>query len=455
MKPPGSGTSPPRPPRTARAGAWPLFRSLRVHLALLLAGLFLVLYLLSSVLIYGLTARLTQDDVDALLRDTTRPLASRVLADLDRGVFPSQFVTLAKLSEMYPKVSAIVLRDAQGNVIASTAPEVTKALPYQYAGAASHFATDHVADRGWYRVLTLRLENPYHQPIAYLQMALNVDRERTAIASLQEVLYLVGVLGILFAAAAGYLLSRVSLRPAVRAWEQQEQFVADASHELRTPLTVMRVDLDVLESHPHETVAENADWLKSIGEEIQRMQRLSEQLLALARTRAPGGGPRHAPVDLAVLVGRAVEAFRPAAEAKGLALRGPAAPAGEEAKEVVVLGDADALYQLVAILLDNAVKYTPAGGIDVALGRQGREARLSVRDTGIGIEPEHLPRVFDRFYRTDAARAKGSGGTGLGLAIARDIALAHRGRISAESAGGQGTTFVVLLPLVARAGPTP
>ncbi len=440
-----------RPSGQGSAYSWRLFRGLRIHLAVLLAALFLVFYVVTAVLIYSLTARLTQSNLDAILRDTTRPLAVSVLAEMDRGVFPSQFVELARLAEMYPKVSAIGLRDAQGNVIASTAPLVTGTLPYQSPGGAQTVADDHVASRGWYRVLTLRLLSPYRQTLGYLQVALNIDRDRTSLARLAEVLVLVGGLGILLAAVAGFFVSRLSLRPAVRAWEQQEQFVADASHELRTPLAVMRVNLDVVNSRPEATVADNAAWLQAIEDEMHRLHRLTDQLLTLARPDGRRSGRSMRPVDLGALAARSVAAFRPAAEVKGLELCCVApAPGREGDGALTAMGDADSLAQLLGILLDNAIKYTTAGRVEVSVERHRQEVRLSVRDTGIGIAPQHHDRIFDRFYRADAARAKESGGAGLGLAIAQAIAAAHRGRIAVESQPGQGSAFVVSLPATDR-----
>ena len=439
---PAAGARPGYAPR-ARTGGAGLFRGLRVHLALLVGALFLVFYLVTAALIYGLTAQVTQSDVDAILDSQTRPLAAQVLHDLDRGVFPSRFVAVAQLTQAYPRVSAIVLRDAQGNVIASTAPRVTRSLAYQGASAAGTLATDDVAGYGSYRVLTLRLENPYRQTVGYLQMAMSVNRDQSALGRLLEVLLLVGGVGIALAAAAGFYLSRLSLRPAIRAWDQQEQFVADASHELRTPLAVMRVNLELVLSRPDATVQDNRTWLETLAGEIGRLTALTDQMLALARS-APGRPARRQPVDLAELAGQTVEAFRAAAQGKGLALAGP--PDRPEGG-VKVQGDPEALHRLVAILLDNAVKYTQEGRIEVLVERQRRTARLRVRDTGIGIAPEHLGRVFDRFYRADAARAKDSGGAGLGLAIARSIARAHGGDIAIESAVGQGTEVSVTLPL--------
>ncbi len=422
-----------------------LLHGLRLRLAVLLAAVFLVFYLVTAGLIYGLTAQLTQDDVDAVLGDTTRPLAARVLKDLDRGIFPQEFVTLAKLSEMYPKVSAIVLRDAQGNVIASTAPRVTRTLPYLSAGGTQRYSTERV-DSSWYRVLTLPLRDPYRHIVGYLQMTLNLDHDRSSLARLAYALLLVGGLGILLAALAGFFLSRLWLDPAVRAWRQQEHFVADASHELRTPLTVMRLNLDLALSRPEATVAEAHPWLQAVEEEIRRLHRLSEQLLALARGDAAGSARRQL-VDLRSVVNDAAAAHRMAAEAKGLTLAVEIGSIASTMASFAMYGDPDALYQLVAILLDNAVKYTPAGAIRMVLTRQANALRLEVSDTGIGIGPQHLERVFDRFYRTDEARAKASGGTGLGLAIARDIVLAHGGQIGVTSVIGQGTTFSIVLPV--------
>ncbi len=440
-----------RPPGHGSAYSWRLFRSLRIHLAALLAALFLVFYVVTAVLIYGLTARLTQSNLDAILRDTTRPLAASVVDDLDRGIFPAQFVTLAHLAEMYPKVSAIGLRDAQGNVIASTAPLVTGTLPYQLAGGSQTLSDDDVAGHGWYRVLTVRLLSPYRQTLGYLQVAINIDRDRTSLHRLAEALVLVGGLGILLAALAGFFVSRLSLRPAVRAWQQQERFVADASHELRTPLAVMRVNLDLVNSRPESTVADNRAWLQAIEDETQRLHRLTDQLLSLARNDGARSARGMRPLDLGALAARSVAAFRAAAEAKGLEISfAPPAAAREGEDGLLALGDADSLAQLLGILLDNAIKYTATGRVDVAVERSRREVRLSVRDTGIGIAPQHRDRIFDRFYRADAARAKDSGGAGLGLAIAQAIVAAHRGRIAVESQVGQGSAFVVYLPAADR-----
>jgi two-component system, OmpR family, heavy metal sensor histidine kinase CusS len=219
------------------------------------------------------------------------------------------------------------------------------------------------------------------------------------------------------------------------------RFTADASHELRTPLAAIRIEAEVALGKPL-TVEQHQELLGSILEECERLVRLTDQLLALAREDARGPRPELALVDLAALAAGVVETMRPLAEARRVALDhepdGPLRVRGEEAR----------LRQVFFNLLDNAIKYTPAGGtVAVGLGRVDGDVVVTVRDTGIGIPAEHLPRVFDRFYRVDKVRSRAEGGAGLGLSIARKIVADHGGRIELTSTPGQGTTCTVRLPL--------
>ncbi len=225
-----------------------------------------------------------------------------------------------------------------------------------------------------------------------------------------------------------------------RSFAEVRRFTADASHEMRTPLAVIRNEAEVALARP---IGEEGcrNLLGSILEEVDRLTRLTDQLLTLAREDADAVLPPQAAVDLAALVRSVVETMRPLAESRGVALT------AEAEGPVEVRGDEARLRQVLYNLLDNAIKYTPEGGaVAVRCGRDGGEAVLAVRDTGVGIPPEHLHRVFDRFYRADKARTREQGGAGLGLSIARSIAAAHGGRIELESALGKGATFIVRLP---------
>jgi heavy metal sensor kinase len=226
-----------------------------------------------------------------------------------------------------------------------------------------------------------------------------------------------------------------------RSFTEIRRFTADASHELRTPLTALRTEVEVALSKPAETI-DKQNLLGSILEECERLTRLTEQLLELAREDTRKGRQVYEPVDLAALVRGVVETMRPLAEAKGLRL------SLHSNNALTLRGDEVRLRQVFYNLLDNAIKYTPAGGeIEVNLEQRDGEAIIVLRDTGIGIPAEHLPHVFERFYRVDKARTRVEGGTGLGLSIAQGIVAAHGGQIELVSNPGRGTVCTVSLPL--------
>jgi signal transduction histidine kinase len=228
----------------------------------------------------------------------------------------------------------------------------------------------------------------------------------------------------------------------------QGRFVADASHELRTPLTAIRGNVEVLQRQTATATASGAGGddmiaaLDDLQRESARMARLLEDLLTLARTDAPVNESfRREPVRLDLVACDAVRTARAIAAGQHLTTITPA--------PVMVSGDPDRLVQLVLILVENAIRHTPPEGeITVQVDAAGGRARLTVRDTGEGIAAEHLPHIFERFYRVDSARTRTSGGTGLGLAIAQAITRAHGGQIRVESTVGVGTAFTMGLPLL-------
>lgn len=226
-----------------------------------------------------------------------------------------------------------------------------------------------------------------------------------------------------------------------RSFTEVRQFTADASHELRTPLTAIRAEAESALGNPG-LAAEQQQLLGSILEECERLARLTDQLLTLSREDAGVSRPANEPVDLAGLATGVVDTMRPLAEMQGIRLELRAAG------PVSMKGDGARLRQVLYNLIDNAIKHTPASGvIEVHAELQDGQAALVVRDTGEGIPPEHLPHVFDRFYRVDKARSRDQGGTGLGLSIVRSIVVAHGGDITLDSALGKGTTFTIKLPL--------
>ena len=230
------------------------------------------------------------------------------------------------------------------------------------------------------------------------------------------------------------------------AYGTQKQFLADASHELRTPLTVIRTSVESLRRGMDADPVEREETLRAIARESERMGRLVADLLTLARADA-GQTLERSRLELDSLVLEVYAQEQTLADGVRLQLG--------EWDQIAVEGDPDRLKQVMLNLVDNALRYTPRGGaVTLDLLRRGDEAVFQVHDTGPGIATEHLPRIFDRFYRVDQPRTRGIGGTGLGLAIAREVAEAHGGRIEVESRLGEGTTFSLVLP-VARVADEP
>lgn len=230
-----------------------------------------------------------------------------------------------------------------------------------------------------------------------------------------------------------------------RSLDDTRQFTADAAHELRTPLAVIRSTAEVALRSPR-TTAGYEECLQTVLEETARMTALANQLLMLAREEAGLHDEPLRPVDLADVARDAINDLEPLAELKGLSLTMDCDSAAR------VPADRDRLRRVLLNLLDNAIKHTPAGGqVSLTIEARVDVAQLIIRDTGIGIPPEHLPHVFERFYRADASHNRETGGVGLGLAICRAIIKSHQGAITIRSTPGEGTEVRIGLPLC----PTP
>ncbi|GAC1520780.1 MAG: hypothetical protein NVS2B3_17140 [Vulcanimicrobiaceae bacterium] len=223
---------------------------------------------------------------------------------------------------------------------------------------------------------------------------------------------------------------------------RERQFVSDASHELKTPLTVINANAQMLERWADREPEIRAQSLRAIRDQSASLAAMVDGMLLLAKAESGDDVPRQ-PLALDGIVADAVREAEPRATIKGLALAFAPATGDDGA---VVRGDGSLLRQLFTNLLDNAIKFTEAGSIDVAIRRVGNEATVEIADTGIGIDDESIARVFDRFYRADASRDRTIPGTGLGLAIVRSIARVHDGRVDVRRRPGGGTIFAVALP---------
>ena len=225
------------------------------------------------------------------------------------------------------------------------------------------------------------------------------------------------------------------------AFERERQFVGDASHELRTPLTIIKGQIGVALSRSRSLV-EYQKILENLEQEVDRLIRLANTLLFLARVDQNQIRCHFEPVELSNLLLAIVEQIRPLADSKQIILLENIAPGLD------ITGNSDYLIRLFLNLLDNAIKYTaPGGKVSISAKQQGTSlVQIAIRDTGQGIAPEHLNRLYQRFYRAVADHSSHTEGVGLGLAIAYEIVRLHNGRLEVISQVNQGSTFTVYLP---------
>jgi signal transduction histidine kinase len=296
--------------------------------------------------------------------------------------------------------------------------------------------------QGGARVVSLPMREDSGEIVGVVQYARSVGGVQQTTGRLVLVLLPVALGGLGAALFGGLFMAGRAVRPARESFERQRAFVADASHELKTPLTLIRADAEVLmyRGRLHE---EDEELVEHALAETDRMGAVLSDLLLVARLDAGKLDVTEKPFDLALVLAEEAGRFGARAAARGVRLE------VETSDELLASGDPKRTGQILAVLLDNAVRFAPAGGRIAVTGRsRDRLTEASVMDTGPGIAPEHLPRVFDRFYRAESARTRrgAGGGTGLGLAIARDLARAQGGDLTAEKEEGWGAVFRLSLP---------
>jgi two-component system phosphate regulon sensor histidine kinase PhoR len=241
------------------------------------------------------------------------------------------------------------------------------------------------------------------------------------------------------AAGGGTIALLYDVTDAKRVEEVKRDFVVNASHELRTPLTAVRGFLEMLEG---EVKGDAARWVEVARRNTDRMKAIVEDLLKLSRLEAGGVELSRQKADVAAIVSETVELFTPRAREKGLSLTAiPGDPPPIDA-------DPYLLEQMLANLVENAIRYTEKGGVTVRCEKEGPRLLIAVEDTGIGIAEEHRSRIFERFYVVDKSRSRTQGGTGLGLSIVKHIVQLHGGTVEVESAVGKGSRFIVRLPVL-------
>lgn len=292
------------------------------------------------------------------------------------------------------------------------------------------------------RRLTLPLEND-SSPVGYLQIAVSLEPLEESLVQSRLFLSLGTPVALIFTGVVGWVLGHFAMQPARRSYEQLQRFTADASHELRAPIAAILSNAQVGLLAPEDDSQERHQRLSNIVTQSKLMSTLVANLLFLARHEGRLNPQDVTKTNLVELLSSIAEEYMALTteEDQVFEVDLPATP-------VEISCDRDLLQRAIRNLLDNAVKYTPAGGtITLRLERKTRQVLIKISDTGIGIPESDLPHIFDRFYRVDKARTKATGGFGLGLAISQQIIQAHDGKITVVSKAENGTTVQLCLPL--------
>ena len=333
--------------------------------------------------------------------------------------------------------------DATGQVLFNPNPAAAPLDPDRQALEAalsrgSDERTVSLSDGQRVRLLTYRLTRS--DGPAALQLGRVLSDQDRVLWQLALGLLFLGSLSMVLLGGASWWLAGRALRPAQAAWERQQRFIASASHELRTPLTLIRASAEVALRNVGLEDADQRELLGDVLSESDHMRRLVDDLLTLSRLDSGQLPLTLERVEVAPFLAEVQRQVARLGAERGVTVT------LEEASGAVC-ADADRLRQVLLIALDNALRHTPSGGrITLAATPQGREVRFRVSDTGCGIAPEHLPHIFERFYRIDPARGRASGNAGLGLSIAQALITAMGGQIGASSAPGQGATVWFTLP---------
>lgn len=458
--------------------------SIRLRLTLLYTAILALTLLTFSVMLYVTVDRTTS----GVLLDGLKSDATRLTEAKDFKLTNVAYIPASK-GETTPYVETL---DASGKFYDRTAnaiyegielPTLTDAELKQLRGGGSVYGEITIGSERWLVYSVSAKDSAGRDGI--VRVARPIDAQLSSLETLLRALVVGGIVAVALAFVIGFFLARTALRPIGQisataraietsrdfgrriehrgpedeigqlsttlnamlaslqmayqqtegALQAQRRFIADASHELRTPLTTIRGNLGLLSRTPPIGEEDRTAALGDMVEEAERMSRLIDNLLALAR--ADAGLPLRAiPVPLEPLVDDACRQARLLAPRRALACSSP---------QVAALGDPDALKQVLLILVDNAVKHTPdTASIQITGSATAREVLIAVRDTGLGIAPAIREHLFERFYRADVART--GGGAGLGLAIAAALVESQGGTITAESVEGEGSTFTLTLP---------
>jgi len=406
---------------------------IRVRLTIGYVGVFaLTLLLLGLVAVFGFSRELVNQQ-DELLAQEARNTTKNLLEG-------SESELLATESDVFGWIAL----EADGDVMDRNWTTKPLGLPdndlFEETLQEEEMASATVqGTKGSARVVSMPMYEDSGDVVGVMQYARSLQRVRNTVNELVLVLLPLGIGGLGLAAIGGAYMAGRAVRPAREAFERQRAFIADASHELKTPLTLIRADTEMLQRGLEDP--DHREFADDVLSETDKMSNILSDLLLTARLDAGKPPVDREDFDLIPLIREATDRFKRRAASRDLRLE------IEASDGLMVRGDPARTGQILGVLLDNALAHTPQESSVIVTARtRDNLVETVVRDTGFGIPPEHLPRIFERFYRVDKARSRASGGTGLGLSIARDLARAQKGDLDVENAVGGGAVFRLKLP---------
>lgn len=452
----------------------------------------LTVSLLAFGMIFSYTLfKMFMNKVDTQISSVANMMVHTVIKPSGKLFFPKDFdIILGKFFGIRTSGNYIQVLDGQGRVVARSSNLEEMSLPVSaeaFAQARQGNTTYEVvrnAGKHPIRVVTRPVTFMDKGLVAIVQVGSSLEGMDEIFHSIAYILFLGIVASVVVASVVGWFLAQKSLKPVAeitamakrieaenlneriaikgpqdeigklastinemigrleKSFKQIKQFTADASHELKTPLTVLKGEMEIaLRAKDNPALMREA--LVSSLEEIDRMSSIVRNLLDLAKIDIEREGGAKTLVRLDKVISDRCDHLRKASLDSGVELN------ILRISPVNIIGDSLRIGQLVSNLIDNALKYTPQGGkVDVSLGEEAGFAVFKVRDSGIGISKEHIPYVFDRFYRVDKARSRDAGGAGLGLSICKEIIDSLEGSIEVESELDKGTLFTVKIPSV-------
>jgi signal transduction histidine kinase len=440
-----------------------LFNQPRIKLSLLYAGVMGAILLSLGYITHRVMEKSINRSVDRELHLVATTLNSRLVAGLQvPGQLPSNAAQIlpelclanqtcqpkiqdSVLLELVQEDYYLQLLDLQGMPIAAIG-ESPNRFPANPSLKASHTMLDPKGDA--YHLHLMPLQTQKGQLWGYVQVGRSVQKFDDYMRGL-HLLILFGVpFAMLMIGGASWWLAGLAMQPIYQAYEQMQQFTANAAHELRTPIASTKAILEVAMADEHLSLTESKQTLSTLHRQNDRLGRLAQDLLLLSRLDAAPATSSWAKICLNDLVQDLEEELAAFAMAAGIHLSSQIATN----ENLYIDGNVDQVYRLTSNLINNAIQYNVKNGkVLVKLWKSQNEAVIEIQDNGDGIAAADLPHLFDRFYRVESDRNRKTGGSGLGLAIAQAIAQAHNSQIQVQSTIGQGSTFVVRFPVLRSA----